>query len=131
MTGPAVTAEDGLLAEPSPARPAGRVWLLRVGIAAGGGALLSAAAPPRELWWLAPVVFAVLWAVLRGRAARAGFGYGFAFGLGFFVPLLSWVGELVGSLPWLALVTVQALVLGLAGAGVALVSRLPAAPLWA
>jgi apolipoprotein N-acyltransferase len=105
--------------------------LLRVGIAVGGGLLLYAGAPPRELWWLAPWAFAVLWAVLRGRAARAGFGYGLAFGLGFFVPLLSWVGELVGSLPWLALATLEALALALAGAGVAVVSRMPAAPLWA
>jgi apolipoprotein N-acyltransferase len=93
--------------------------------------LLYVGAPPREVWWLAPVVFAVLWAVLRGRAARAGFGYGFAFGLGFFVPLLSWVGEFVGPLPWLALATVEALMLALAAAGVAVVSRMPAAPVWA
>jgi apolipoprotein N-acyltransferase len=105
--------------------------LLRVGTAVGAGLLLYAAAPPRELWWLAPGAFAALWAVLYGRSARAGFGYGFAFGLGFFVPLLSWAGEFVGSLPWLALATVEALVLGLAGAGIAAVSRLPAAPMWA
>ncbi|HEY3690018.1 MAG TPA: apolipoprotein N-acyltransferase [Pseudonocardiaceae bacterium] len=105
--------------------------LMRVGTAAGAGLLLYVGAPPRELWWLAPIVFAVLWAVLHGRPARAGFGYGLAFGLGFFVPLLSWAGEFVGPLPWLALATVEALVLALAGAGVAVVSRLPAAPLWA
>jgi apolipoprotein N-acyltransferase len=104
---------------------------MRVGTAAGAGLLLYVGAPPWELWWLAPVVFAVLWAVLHGRPARAGFGYGLAFGLGFFVPLLSWAGEFVGPLPWLALATVEALVLALAGAGVAVVSRLPAAPLWA
>jgi apolipoprotein N-acyltransferase len=105
--------------------------LLRVGTAAGAGLLLYGGAPPRELWWLAPVVFAVLWVVVHGRPARAGFGYGFAFGLGFFVPLLSWAGEFVGPLPWLALATVEALVLALAGAGVAVVSRMPGAPLWA
>jgi apolipoprotein N-acyltransferase len=105
--------------------------LLRVGTAAGAGLLLYVGAPPRELWWLAPVVFAVFWAVLYGRPARAGFGYGLAFGLGFFVPLLSWAGQYVGPLPWLALATVEALVLALAGAGVAVVSRMPAAPLWA
>jgi apolipoprotein N-acyltransferase len=102
-----------------------------VGTAAGTGVLLYIGAPPRELWWLAPVAFAVLWAVLHGRSARAGFGYGFAFGLGFFVPLLSWAGEFVGPLPWLALAGVEALVLALAGAGVAVVSLIPAAPMWA
>lgn len=105
--------------------------LLRVATAAAAGLLLYAGAPPRELWWLAPVAFAVLWAVLQGRSVRAGAGYGFAFGLGFFVPLLLWTGEFVGPLPWLALATVEALVLALAGAGIAIVSRLPAAPMWA
>lgn len=105
--------------------------LLGLGAAAGAGLLLYAGAPPRELWWLAPVAFALLWVVLHGRSARSGFGCGFAFGLGFFVPLLHWVGEFVGPLPWLALATVEALVLALAAAGVAVVSRLPAAPLWA
>jgi apolipoprotein N-acyltransferase len=93
--------------------------------------LLYVGAPPRELWWMAPVALALLWVVLHGRAVRAGFGYGFAFGLGFFVPQLSWIAEFVGPLPWLALATVEALVLALAGAGIAVVSRLPAAPVWA
>jgi apolipoprotein N-acyltransferase len=105
--------------------------LLPGSTAVGAGLLLYVGAPPRELWWLAPVALAVLWAVLHGRSARAGSGYGFAFGLGFFVPLLSWTGEFVGPLPWLALATVEALVVALAGAGIAVVSRLPAAPVWA
>ncbi|MDQ3760907.1 MAG: apolipoprotein N-acyltransferase [Actinomycetota bacterium] len=130
MAAPTVTANDQPVPEPSRVSRHSRV-VLRVGVAAGAGVLLYAGAPPRELWWLAPVAFAVLWQVLRGRPARAGFGYGFTFGLGFFVPLLSWVGEFVGPLPWLALATVEALVLALAGTGVAVVSRMPAAPVWA
>ncbi len=130
MAVPTVTAEDRPAPEPRRAWRHGRV-LLRGSVATGAGLLLYVGAPPRELWWLAPVSFALLWAVLHGRSARAGLGYGLAFGLGFFVPLLSWVGELVGGLPWLALATVEALVLALAGAGVAVVSRLPAAPVWA
>ena len=129
MAAPTVTV-DRSAPEPRRARRGGR-GLPRVGTAAGAGLLLYAGAPPRQLWWLAPVAFAVLWVVLYGRSVRAGFGYGFAFGLGFFVPLLSWVGEFVGPLPWLALAGVEALVLALAGAGVAVVSRMPAASLWA
>ncbi|MFN2494655.1 MAG: apolipoprotein N-acyltransferase [Pseudonocardiaceae bacterium] len=95
------------------------------------GVVLFASFSPRELWWLAPVAFALLGPVLHGRRARAGFGYGLLFGLGFYLPLLSWTGEFVGSLPWLALATLESLVAALAGAGIALVSRLRAAPLWA
>ncbi|MGH3720178.1 MAG: apolipoprotein N-acyltransferase [Pseudonocardiaceae bacterium] len=129
MAAPTVTA-DRSAPEPRRARRWGR-GLARVGTSIGSGLLLYVGAPPRELWWLAPVAFAVLWVVLHGRSVRAGFGYGFAFGLGFFVPLLSWVGEFVGPLPWLALAGVEALVLASAGAGVAVVSRMPAAPVWA
>ncbi|MDQ4009890.1 MAG: apolipoprotein N-acyltransferase [Actinomycetota bacterium] len=131
MAVPTVTAGDRPAPQPRHARRPGWV-LLRLGTAAGAGWLLYIAAAPGELWWLAPVAFAVLWLALHGRtSARLGFGYGLTFGLGLFVPLLSWVGQLVGPLPWLALATVEALVLALAGAGIATVSRLPAAPMWA
>ncbi|HEX2297043.1 MAG TPA: apolipoprotein N-acyltransferase, partial [Pseudonocardiaceae bacterium] len=130
MAAPTVTAGDRTAPSPRPTRRPGRAPL-RLGAAAAAGVLLYSAAPPRELWWLAPVAFALLWPVLRAQSARTGFGVGVAFGLGFFVPLLPWIGEFVGPLPWLALATVQALVVALAGAGIAVVSRLPAAPLWA
>lgn len=131
MAAPTVITGDPPAEPESTSRWPGRRTLLRLGGAVTAGVLLYVVVPPRELWWLAPVAFALLWTVLRGRSARAGFGFGFTFGLGFFVPLLSWAGEFVGPLPWLALATVEALVLALAGAGIAVVSRLPAAALWA
>ncbi len=96
-----------------------------VGVVAGG-ILLFASFPPRTLWWLAPLAFAALGVVLHGRRARAGFGYGYLFGLGFLVPLLVWTGSFVGW-PWLFLPAVEAVFIGAAGAGMAVVSRLPAA----
>ena len=83
------------------------------------------------MWWTAPVAFAVLWSVLRGRRAWPGAALGTVFGLGFFLPLLSWTGEYVGPAPWLALAAVQAVFVGLAGAGIAVVSRMPGGPGWA
>ena len=105
-------------------------WL-RLAAAAGGGLLLYASFPPRTWWWLALPAFALLWAALRGRRARAGFWYGYLFGLGFLLPLLVWTGSFVGAVPWLALAAAEALFCGAAGAGMAVVSRLPAAPVWA
>jgi apolipoprotein N-acyltransferase len=96
-----------------------------------GGVLLYLSFPPRTLWWLVLPAFALLGFVLYGRRARAGFGYGFLFGLGFLLPLLAWTGTFVGSLPWVVLSAFEALFIGLAGAGIAVVSRLPAAPVWA
>lgn len=99
--------------------------------AAGAGLLLYASFPPRTLWWLALPAFALLGALVYGRRARAGFGYGFLFGVGFLLPLLTWIGSLVGPLPWVVLVLGESLFVGLAGAGMAYLSRLPAAPVWA
>ncbi|WP_407697966.1 apolipoprotein N-acyltransferase [Streptomyces apocyni] len=99
--------------------------------AALAGVLLYASFPPRPLWWLAVPAFAGLAWCLRGRTWKAAFGLGWCFGLGFLLPLLSWTGVDVGPLPWIALALVEALFLGAAGAGIALVARLPLWPLWA
>ncbi|WP_405495741.1 apolipoprotein N-acyltransferase [Streptomyces sp. NBC_00096] len=104
-----------------PARPA---------LAVASGLLLYASFPPRPLWWLAPLALALLGWCLHGRRARAGFGLGVLHGLGFLLPLLVWTGEGVGPVPWLALVALESLLIGLTALGIALVSRLPGWPLW-
>ncbi|WP_408909610.1 apolipoprotein N-acyltransferase [Streptomyces solicavernae] len=99
--------------------------------AVASGLLMYAAFPPRELWWLAPIAFALFGLAVHGRRARAGFGLGLLMGLGFLVPLLSWTGVDVGPLPWLALAVTEALFVALGAAGIAFVTRLPGWPLWA
>ncbi|MFF0813659.1 apolipoprotein N-acyltransferase [Rhodococcus sp. NPDC003318] len=103
--------------------------------ALAAGLLLVASFPPRPLWFLAPIGVGLLVAVLTGWGRRtlrlrAGFGYGYLAGLGFLLPLLPWVGEYVGPVPWLALSAVEALFIGLFGTLAVAVSRLPLAPLW-
>ncbi|MEU6217514.1 apolipoprotein N-acyltransferase [Streptomyces sp. NPDC047022] len=105
--------------------------LVPAATAALSGVLLYASFPPRPLWWLALVAFAVLGWVLRGRTWKAALCLGYLFGLGFLLPLLVWTGVEVGPGPWLALVAVEAVFVALVGVGIALVSRLPAWPLWA
>ncbi|MFI8388422.1 apolipoprotein N-acyltransferase [Streptomyces sp. NPDC085540] len=107
------------------------LWLLRALLAALSGVLLYLSFPPRPLWWLAPFALALLAGCLHGRRARAGFGLGLLAGLGYLLPLLVWTGEEVGPVPWLALSTLEALLIGLTGLGIALVSRLRAWPLFA
>ncbi|MEU3499986.1 apolipoprotein N-acyltransferase [Streptomyces hundungensis] len=104
--------------------------LLRPAVAALGGVLLYLSFPPRPLWWLALVAFAVLGWVLKGRSWKAGLGLGYLFGLGFLLPLLVWTGVEVGPGPWLGLAVIEALFIGAAGAGIAVVSRLPLWPVW-
>lgn len=127
--------------EPSaPGRTPPPAWLLRLAtwvLAAGAGVLLYLSFAPRTLWWLAPLAFALLGLQLRDAGARRGFELGMLFGIGFLLPLLSWTGYFVGPLPWVALVVFESLFLGLAGCGMALVSRFRAGwatslwPVWA
>nr|WP_265868908.1 apolipoprotein N-acyltransferase [Streptomyces sp. SKN60] len=116
---------------PAPERARGLRRLLRPGAAVVAGLMLFLSFPPRPLWWLALPAFALLGWTLRGRRPRAGFGLGYLAGLGFLLPLLVWTGEEVGPLPWVALAAVSALFVGAVGLGIALVSRLPAWPVFA
>jgi apolipoprotein N-acyltransferase len=99
-----------------------------------GGGVLYLASPPHGLWWLAPVSLAVLALAVCGRSVRVGFGCGFLFGVAYLLPLLRWLYEFLGpdfgAWPWLGLVVLESLFFGLAGAGMAWVSRLPGAAVW-
>ncbi|MFF4983001.1 apolipoprotein N-acyltransferase [Streptomyces sp. NPDC001046] len=136
MTVTATSVGESDRLEPRVERGA-RTWshrlarLVPAAAAALAGLLLYVSFPPRTLWWLALPAFAVLGTVLHGRGWKAGFGLGYLFGLGFLLPLLVWTGVEVGPGPWLALVVIEALFVGAVGAGVAAVSKLPGAPVWA
>jgi apolipoprotein N-acyltransferase len=99
--------------------------------AAAAGALLVLAFPPYGAWPLAVVSVAALSGLTRGQSPRRGALLGSAFGLAFFVPLLSWSGIFVGPAPWLLLAVSQAAFVAALGAALAATSRLPAWPLWA
>ncbi len=114
-----------------PRRRPGPGALLRVLGAAAGGWLLYLSFPPSTAWYLALPAFALLGQVLRGRSARAGFGLGFVFAMAFLTPLLVWIGALVQEVPWIALSVFESLFVAAAVAGMALVTRLPAWPVWA
>nr|WP_255524139.1 apolipoprotein N-acyltransferase [Terrabacter sp. MAHUQ-38] len=85
--------------------------------------MLCFAFPTFDVWVAAPFALA-LWAwAWTGAGARRGFLLGLAGGLVFFVPMLSWSGIYVGSLPWIALATLESLFVGLAGALVGWLGR--------
>ena len=88
--------------------------------------------PPFGWWYLAFVAFGLLaWVLTRESTTIAGgFGYGFLFGLVFYLPLLPWISGLVGAFPWIALSAMEALFPGVFGMLAVVVRRLPGWPLW-
>jgi apolipoprotein N-acyltransferase len=106
--------------------------LPRLVVTVAAGWLLFASFPTTNWWWAAVVAFALLfWVLTRPATTPAGgAGYGFLFGLTFYVALLPWISLLVGAVPWLALATVSALFPALFGLLAVVVRRLPGSPLW-
>ena len=76
-----------------------RLPQLSVAIVAGLALCLSF--PPFGWWYLAFVAFGLLsWVLTRESTTVAGgFGYGFLFGLVFYLPLLPWISGFVGAIP--------------------------------
>ena len=106
--------------------------MLRLGLAVLAGLLMCVSFPPVGWWWSAVPALALLSWVLRhpGTTMAGGLGYGFLFGMAFYLPLLPWISGLVGGFPWIVLAVLQAsfpAVFGLFGVRVA---RLPGWPLW-
>ncbi len=104
----------------------------RLAAAILAGLLLCSSYPRFNWWWAAVIAFAVLaWVLTRpATTAWGGFGYGFLFGLAFYLPLIRWVSILVGATPLLALVLVCALFPGVFGLLAVVVRRLPGWPIW-
>ncbi len=106
--------------------------LANLAAAVSGGLLLAASFPPLGWWICATLGLALLGWVLADPRTRAvgGFGYGLVFGLAFYLPLLPWVGVLVGPLPWVALALVCALFPAVFAVPAVLLRGLTGWPLW-
>jgi apolipoprotein N-acyltransferase len=122
---PAVAAAPG----GRPARPLAALPLRwAVPAAAAGGLALAGAFPPVGVWPLAILAPAVLVLTLYRQSLRASFGIGLAFGVAFFVPLLSWLIN-VAWYAWGALAIAEAVIFGLLCIGQRLLFRLPGWPI--
>jgi len=113
-----------------PARVA-PVWRLPAPLALltalAGGLALAAAFPPAGIWPLAAVGPAMLVVALWQQGARTALGCGAAFGLAFFFPLLSWLGN-VAWYVWTALAVAEAVIFAALTLGQWLLLRLRAWP---
>ena len=120
---------------PSRARRFGQAVVDRLpqlSVAIVGGLALCLSFPPFGWWFLAFFAFVALaWVLTRETTTLAGgFGYGFLFGLVFYLPLLPWISGLVGPFPWIALSIMEALFPALFGLVAVAVRRVPGWPLW-
>ncbi|WP_445165560.1 apolipoprotein N-acyltransferase [Mycolicibacterium sp. Dal123E01] len=106
--------------------------MMRLLVAVTAGLLLCISFPPIGWWWSAVLSFAMLsWVLVHPKTTPAGgLGYGFLFGLAFYIPLIPWISGLVGPVPWLALSAMEALFPALFGLLAVVVRRLPGWPLW-
>jgi apolipoprotein N-acyltransferase len=92
-------------------------------VAVAGGLALATAFPPAGIWPFAAVGPALLVTALWGRSLRGSFLAGLAFGLAFFIPLLSWLVN-VAWYAWAALAIAEAVIFGLFAIGQRLMLRL-------
>ncbi|MBB3603631.1 apolipoprotein N-acyltransferase [Mycolicibacterium sp. BK556] len=106
--------------------------MMQLLVAVTAGLLLCISFPPIGWWWSAVLSFAMFsWVLLHPKTTAAGgLGYGFLFGLAFYIPLIPWISGLVGPVPWLALSAMEALFPALFGWLAVVVRRLPGWPLW-
>lgn len=98
---------------------------MAAGQAVVGGLVTEAAFPDRSWWPLALVGVALLVLALEHAPVRRAAFLGLAWGLAFFVPHLAWADRSAGTLPWLLLATLQAVLVAAGTAGWSLVARVP------
>jgi apolipoprotein N-acyltransferase len=106
--------------------------LPRLGTSVLAGLLLCTSFPGFNWWWAAVIAFGLLSWVLTHPATTpfGGLGYGFLFGLAFYLPLVHWISLLVGLTPLLALVLVCSLFPGIFGLAAVVARQLPGWPIW-
>jgi apolipoprotein N-acyltransferase len=98
------------------------------GLAAG--LVLSAAFAPLRWWWAAPLAVAAVTLATRGATLLQSAVTGWSCGLGFFLPLVSWLVPVAGVAAWIALCVVEALFLAGLAVGLTLAQRLAGWPVW-
>ena len=101
----------------------------RRGLALGAGIVTALAFQPYNAWPLVVVGVAMLTLLVKGIPGRAAFGTGYLFGVAFLALTVGWTYVIAVPVA-LLLIVVWALWFALIGALTALVTRLPAWPLW-
>lgn len=99
-------------------------WLTLV-LAVVGGVLTDAGFPGTGIWLLALAGVALLFVATVRDSPAWNLLIGTAWGLAFFLPHIQWADYAVGSVPWVALSTAEALFVGLSMLAWTYVRRIP------
>jgi apolipoprotein N-acyltransferase len=97
----------------------------RLTLAMASGLAMWLAFPSHNIWVLAPIGVALLALATRRAGPWQGAVLGLVGGMACFLPLLSWSGVYVGSLPWIALAALESCYIALLGLICALLQRGP------
>ena len=112
--------------------PDRQTWVVSLALAAVGGLACYLAYPPNDLWYLAPLACAALWAALAQVGPWRGYVSAWLFAAIWFTPMFWWAYQAAGTVPWLALSWASAALFGLmAPVWVWLRSLLSNRPWWA
>jgi len=98
------------------------VVLVRCLTCVAAGALTWTSFPPLSWWWAAIVAVAALMLALRTVSLRLAAGLGLLYGLGMFVPMLSFLRG-IGVDAWLVVALIESLWFVLAATAITVVSR--------
>jgi apolipoprotein N-acyltransferase len=88
--------------------------LARTSVSAVSGLAVALAFPPYDVVWSMPFGLAGIMLTVRGSSGREGMLQGFAFGMGFMLPLMRWI-TVIGPDAWVALAVLEALFYALMG----------------
>ena len=106
--------------------------LAKLIISTCSGIILYPSYPPINWWITTFISLSFIGLVLSeiNTNSKWGFIYGLTFGISFYIPLISWINNFTGKLPWFVLSLSQALFYGFFGLIATFFRRLYSWPLW-
>ncbi|HEU5223240.1 MAG TPA: apolipoprotein N-acyltransferase [Candidatus Lumbricidophila sp.] len=107
------------MSQPSRALP----WWFAIPIATLGGVAYTFAFPGASIWALAFVSIGLAIVPLIGQRLWVSFLAGLGFGLSFYLTHVAWTGRYLGPVPWIALSTLEALLIAVGAPLVTLAYR--------
>lgn len=95
--------------------PHRRAWWVAALLVAAAGPIMDAGFPSQNVWPMTLLGAGLVLVAVRGQRVVVGTVLGFGAGVSFYLVQISWAGEYLGPIPWLALTVTESLFWGLFG----------------